>query len=201
MYVWVPACLCTHHVCACCLWKPEEGVRSPGTQTVVSCTGVLGTESSFLQEQQVPLSTAVQEHQSLPIHLSSPLISPVWFACVCVYVRWFVHKQMFVCAPGYMNMCVYREYLLFSYFWDRVSYWICGLSILQEQLLSELQISSSVCLPSASNTWRSKLKPSCLCRKHFTCYFLMSPHGILYIVGWLKNKKNLKLQSLFLKLQ
>lgn len=26
-----PTCMCVYHVCTWCLWRPEKGVRSPGT--------------------------------------------------------------------------------------------------------------------------------------------------------------------------
>lgn len=29
-----PTCMLVHHVCSCCLWKSEEGIRSPGTVVI-----------------------------------------------------------------------------------------------------------------------------------------------------------------------
>lgn len=61
MDVW-PACYaCVHHLCAWCMWRPEEGIGAPGTGvTGAACKPPCGCwelSPGFLQEQQVLLTT------------------------------------------------------------------------------------------------------------------------------------------------
>ena len=54
------ACLSMYHVCAWCLWWPEEGIGSPGTGVTDSCElpcGCWELNPGPLEEQSVLLTT------------------------------------------------------------------------------------------------------------------------------------------------
>lgn len=60
------ACLYVYHVHDWWLWRSKEDIESPGTgfQVVTSYHVVLGIKPSYLEEQQVLLTT---EHCSIPL--------------------------------------------------------------------------------------------------------------------------------------
>ena len=63
----LPACMYVYHVCAWCLWRPEEGIRSPGTGVTDGCEPPYGYwESNLgpLEEQQVLLKAELPDASS-----------------------------------------------------------------------------------------------------------------------------------------
>lgn len=88
---------CLHHICACYLKRPEEGVASPGTIATVRCKWsyeCLELNLGSLEEQTLSLTTEKSLYPTVPLILKILylLVNVLVTGVIFHFLKHYVHK-------------------------------------------------------------------------------------------------------------